>query len=317
MSDPGPPEPAKPSTVSAGPSGRWLPLRLWWQGLRPKTLPLAVTPVIVGGALAWRDTGTLEPLVLTITLLTAVLIQGGTNLFNDAKDAMRGNDGPDRPGPQRLTASGLATAPQVLRSAWLLFGFALLGGAWLVLQGGPGILAIGIAALVAGWAYSGGPLPLSHTALGEMFVIAFFGVAAVAGTYVLQAGSHSMVAVLLGLALGAQAAAVLIVNNARDLEADRLAGRRTLAGALGARGTLIAYGAMMLLPFPLIAIALRDDRSTFLNPCWLALPYAAWLVWRFARETDGPARNRQLAMTAFAQLLLGALMALTLLLSID
>lgn len=304
------------AVMSGSPSsGTLLPIHLWWPAIRPKTLSLAAAPVLVGAALAWRDQSSLDWRVLLVTLGTALAIQAGTNLFNDAKDGLRGDDGPDRIGPQRMTASGRATARQVLLSAWVLFAAALLGGIYLVLRGGTGILVLGLMTLGAGWAYSGGPRPLSHTAWGEAFVIAFFGLAAVCGTYFLQTGAITPAAALLGLALGAQAAAVLIVNNLRDLEADGRAGRRTLAGVLGRRGATLAYALFMLLPYPVIASALAAAQGAW-GAFWLSLPVAVWLVIRFPRLTTGADMNRQLALTALAQLLLGILLTLNLLLSV-
>ncbi|MEM1411889.1 MAG: 1,4-dihydroxy-2-naphthoate octaprenyltransferase [Pseudomonadota bacterium] len=316
------PIPASRTTGSAAgastrPTQRLLTPGQGWQGIRPKTLPLAVVPVLLGGLLAWRATGQLNLPLLLVTLLTALLIQAGTNLFNDAKDGLRGNDGPERIGPTRLTSSGQATARQVMGSAWLLFGLALLGGLYLVLQGGPAILLLGLASLAAGWAYSGGPKPLSHTPWGEVFVIGFFGVAAVGGTYFLQAGDLPLPAILVGLALGVQAAAVLIVNNTRDRDGDAQAGRRTLALVLGRRGSGWAYAVMMLVPFPVLALALQSVGDATLALYWGALPFAIWLIWRFTAQHCGVGMNRQLALTALAQLLLGALLALTLLLPVD
>lgn len=295
--------------------GPFLPAHLWWSGLRPRTLPLAVVPVIVGGALACHDQGAVDRTLLLVTLLSAACIQAGTNLFNDAKDGLRGDDGPERTGPERLTASGKATGKQVLRSAWLFFALALLGGVCLVLRGGIPILLLGLGSLAAGWAYSGGPRPLSHTPWGEGFVIAFFGVAAVGGTYYLQTANLSPAAMLLGLALGAQAAAMLIVNNHRDYAADLRAGRHTLAAVLGPGGAAGAYAVLMLLPYVLSAFALSGIGAGIMGmgAYWAALPFSAWLAWRFPRLQGGAAMNRQLGLTALAQLLLGALLALTLL----
>lgn len=268
-------------------------------------------PVIVGGALAYHQVNTLRVGVFLLTVLAALLIQAATNLLNDAEDASRGNDGSDRLGPLRVTGAGLATARAVKRSAVLLFALALLAGIALVFVGGWPILLLGLAALLAGWAYSGGPVPLSHTPWGEVFVVGFFGVAAVVGTYYLQAGQTAPDAWLTGLALGLHAAAVLIMNNIRDCDADARAGRRTLAIVLGRRQALGAYGVMLLLPFPLLWIALGVSG---VGLAWIALPFCTWLAWRAGAQVSGPAMNRQMGLTAVAQLLLGSLLALNLLL---
>jgi 1,4-dihydroxy-2-naphthoate octaprenyltransferase len=180
------------------------------------------------------------------------------------------------------------------------------------MEGGWPILALGIAALLAGWAYSGGPAPLSHTPYGEVFVVAFFGIAAVVGTYYLQAGRGAPEAWVTGLALGLHAAAVLIMNNIRDRDADTVAGRRTLAILLGRRHALAVYRGLMILPFFLLGLALGIGG---VGLAWAALPFCAWLAWRVGAQAGGPAMNRQMALTALAQLLLGGLLALNLLLA--
>lgn len=265
----------------------------------------------MGAALALREGDGLNSAVLAVTLAAALLIQAATNLLNDAEDASRGNDGADRLGPQRITGTGLASAGTVKRSAALLFALALVAGIALVLVGGWPILALGLAALTAGWAYSGGPVPLSHTPFGEIFVVAFFGIAAVVGTFYLQADRVTLEAWITGLALGLHAAAVLIMNNIRDREADSTAGRRTLAILLGRKPALAAYGLFMLLPFLLLGLALGPAG---VGLGWIALPYCAWLAWRAGDQRTGPDLNRQMALTATAQLLLGGLLTLNLIL---
>lgn len=289
---------------------RGLKLGLWWMAIRPRTLSLSAIPVVAGSALAWHEGAGVAWLPLVVALLCALLIQAGTNLFNDVGDALRGNDGPTRLGPARVTAAGLATPGQVRRAALATFLAALLGGLYLVAVGGWPILAIGLASLAAGWAYSGGPRPLSYTAWGEVFVMAFFGLVAVAGSHYLQSGAFTASALWLGLALGCHAAAVLLVNNVRDLEADRRAGRRTLASVVGTRHARRLYAALMLAPFPLLAQPLG---IAGLGAAWAALPVCLWLALRFRRQPPGAQMNLQLARTAQAQLLLGALLSVALL----
>jgi len=286
--------------------------RLWWTAIRPRTLSLSITPVIVGSTLAWYQGAAIAWAPLLVAALCALLIQAGTNLFNDASDAERGNDGADRVGPLRITSAGLATAAQVKRAAWSLFAAALLGGLYLIAYAGWPILALGLASLLAGWAYSGGPRPLSYTAWGEVFVILFFGLAAVGGSFYLQYASVSWTAVLVGLALGLHAAAVLLVNNVRDLHSDRRAGRRTLATLTTLDRAQWLYGVFMLAPFPLLAALLGPLR---LGVAWLALPLCLWLVWRFGQLRPSPAMNLQLARTAQSQVLLGGLLVIALLMA--
>ena len=192
------------------------------------------------------------------------------------------------------------------RAALACFAAALAAGVYLIVVGGVTILLIGLASLVAGYAYSSGPRPLSHGPYSEVYVIAFFGVIAVAGSYYLQAMALPDAAVLLtGTAIGCYAAAVLLVNNLRDTVADLKAGRRTLAGRLGTTGARWLYAFFVLAPFPLLAAAwgLRP-----LGLVWLGLPACLWLILVFARMPVGPAMNAQLGRTALVQVLVGALL---------
>jgi 1,4-dihydroxy-2-naphthoate octaprenyltransferase len=272
---------------------------------------MSAAPVLLGATLAWSEGAEPQWLVFIFTLFCALAIQAGTNLYNDVRDAERGGDGPDRHGPLRVTAAGLATARQVKRAAFAAFGAAFAGGLFLVFVGGLPILVIGIASLLAGFAYSGGSRPLSHTPWGEIFVLLFFGIAAVSGTYYLQLGEPRISSVLLGVMLGLQAAAVLLVNNVRDLAADRASGRRTLAGLIGERRSRWLYGAFMLLPFVLLFWL---PAAQGLWGAWLILPVSIWLVWTFRDVPVGPVMNRHLALTAQTQALMAILISAGLLL---
>jgi 1,4-dihydroxy-2-naphthoate octaprenyltransferase len=280
-------------------------LSLWWAGIRPRTLSLSAIPVLAGSALAWHHGSEVVWSTFAVALVVALLIQAGTNLFNDAADGEKGNDGPARQGPRRLTGSGLASPLQVRRAAYLTFVLALAGGLYLVAAGGWVILAAGLASLAAGWAYSSGPRPLSHTAWGEVFVILFFGLVAVSGSYYLQGGQWSVQALTLGFTLGLHAAAVLLVNNIRDHEEDCRAGRRTLVAVITPTRARLAYVALLLAPFPLL-VAVAELRVT--ATAWLALPFCLWLAWRFGRLDPGRQMNLQLTRTAQAQVLLGVLL---------
>jgi 1,4-dihydroxy-2-naphthoate polyprenyltransferase len=282
-------------------------LRYWLTAIRPRTLLVAVAPVLVGTALAWHDTGTLAVLILGATVLTALLIQVGTNLHNDVADFERGADDPGtRLGPRRATAEGWLRPAQVRRAALLSFATAFFVGLWLAWQGGWPILAIGLASIACAWAYSGGARPIAYSALGELFVWVFFGLAAVAGSYYLQAGRFDAMALAAGALLGLPAAAVLVVNNYRDMDNDRRAGRRTFAVVFGARASRIEYGTLLLLPFVLLPLlALAGGPGWLLG--MLALPWAVLMVRRFVTTPAGPAFNELLADTARLQLVLGAL----------
>ena len=259
-------------------------LRLWWLAARPKTLTIAISPVILGTTLAWLDGGHIDPWLFALTLLAAVLIQAGTNLHNDAADEKA--DCVGRLGPPRVSAQGLLPAERVRRAAYLCFAAAMLIGLYLVWRGGWPILVIGLASIAAGLAYSAGPRPISHTPLGELFVIVFFGLAGVIGTCWLQVHAVSTRAVLGGLVVGLPAAAVLLVNNTRDVMQDAAAGRFTLAMALGRRRAMWVYAALLLLPYVLLAwpepgFITSHGRFPWLP--FLTLPYAAWLIAQFAR----------------------------------
>lgn len=291
------------------------PLRRWLLAARPKTLTLAATPVVTGTALAWVDAGLFAWGPALAALLAALLIQAGTNLYNDAADFERGADTPDRIGPLRATAAGWFSAGQVKRAAWLSFGAAFLLGIYLAWVGGWPIVALGLLSLISGWAYTGGPRPLAYTTgVSELFVWLFFGLGAVMGSYYLQTGALSWSAFLAGTALGLLAAAVLVVNNYRDLDADRRAGRQTLAVVLGRPATRLEYAALMATPFlllPLLSGSLESPGG--LLPL-LLLPWAGRLLWRFFRDPPGPGFNRLLAQTAQFQTGFGLLLSIGLLL---
>ena len=290
------------------------PFQAWWLAARPRTLSLALTPVVVGTSLAWAEAGRLHPGVALAAGGAALLIQVGTNLHNDASDFLHGTDTVERLGPPRATAQGWLPARRVLGASYLAFAAAFALGLYLVGVGGLPILALGLLSLAAGLAYTGGPRPIAHGALGELFVFAFFGLAAVGGTYYLHAGTLSAGALAAGAALGAQAAAVLLVNNYRDLETDRRAGRLTLVNRLGRARARTLYGLLMALPFALVpAIAgVAGHAGAWLG--WLALPLAANLVRRLYAGEAGVALNAVLARTAQTQLAYGLLVSLGLLL---
>ncbi|WJW75971.1 1,4-dihydroxy-2-naphthoate polyprenyltransferase [Thiohalobacter sp. IOR34] len=287
------------------------PLKIWLLAIRPKTLSLAVTPVLVGTALAWAEQRAFAWGPLLAALGAALLIQAGTNLHNDAADFERGADGPDRLGPRRVTAEGWLSPARVRMGAHLSFAAALLLGAYLVRVGGWPILLLGLVSLAAGYAYTGGPKPIAYTPLGELFVLLFFGIAAVAGSSYLQTYSVSAHALLAGGAVGLIAAAVLLVNNYRDLETDRRAGKHTLAVTLGRPSVRLLYALLLLLPFALI-LPLHRLTGDALWLTGLALPMALWLIRMLWRAPIDTGLNRLLARTAQLQLLFGLLLGLAL-----
>ena len=296
--------------MSSSPTSR---LHAWFLACRPKTLPVSLSPVLLGTAIAWHDGGQLLWLPLLAAALGAALIQIGTNLFNDVGDFLRGTDTPERLGPKRATAEGWLTPNGVRTGAWLCFSLAFLCGIYLVWHGGWPIVAIGLASLAAGWSYTGGPKPIAYGPLGELFVILFFGLVAVSGSYYLQTLALTPTVLLAGLLLGLHAAAVITVNNYRDQAGDARAGKRTLAVRLGPGVTRHLYATEMLLPYALLPWLLPTLGWAAALPL-LSLPLAVRLIGEFRRHPPGAVFNRILPATAGLQLLFALLLGLPLIL---
>jgi 1,4-dihydroxy-2-naphthoate octaprenyltransferase len=287
------------------------PLHIWLMAARPRTLPAAVAPVLVGTALAATE-GTFRPLTFVAAMLGAVFIQIGTNLSNDYSDARRGADAEDRLGPVRVTAGGLVPPRQVLVATYVAFGMAVLAGAYLIATAGWELLLVGAASILAGVLYTGGPRPYGYEGLGEVFVFLFFGVVAVTGSYFAQVERLTWEAFVLAVPVGLLAAAILVVNNVRDLETDRRAGKRTLAVRLGrprARVlyTGMVYGAFACAPVPWLAGS--DELSAWLLLPLPALPLAVPVVRTVRTRTDGPSLNGALARTGMLQLVFCTLLS--------
>jgi len=263
--------------------------------------------VLAGVALAASETGHLSVLAAVATLLSAVAIQVGTNLHNDAADFERGTDTEFRVGPLRATAQGWFTVGQVKRAAHFAFLTALLLGVYLCVRGGLPILLLGVASLAAGYAYTSGPRPIAYGPFGELFVLLFFGIAAVAGSHYLQTLAFSWTSVAVGIALGLPAAAVLLLNNYRDLETDRTAGRRTLCHYLGRPFARIVYAVLLTAPFPILLLGGFPGSAW---PLLAALPFAAHLIWRLLRGAEGAQLNPLLGSTALFQAALSVLLTI-------
>lgn len=285
-------------------------LRIWLMAARIRTLPAAVAPVLVGTSLA-VERGVFRPGAFAAALLGSILIQIGANLANDYSDARRGADAEDRVGPVRVTAGGLVPPRQVLIATYVTFALAVLCGLYLVAVAGIELLIVGVAAIAAGVLYTGGPKPYGYEGLGEVFVFVFFGVVAVTGSTFAQLEAWPWQAFVLAVPVGLLAAAILVVNNVRDIESDRRAGKRTLAVRLGReRGrtiyALMVYGAYVVAPLPWLLGSL----SPWLALPWLTLPLALRLVRTVREHADGPTLNEALAQTGMLQLafclLLGA-----------
>jgi 1,4-dihydroxy-2-naphthoate polyprenyltransferase len=267
---------------------------------RLRTLPAAVAPVLVGTSLAGTEdrfrTG-----AFAAALLGAIFIQVGTNLSNDYSDARRGADTEDRLGPVRVTAGGLVPPRQVLMATYVTFGLSILCGAYLVYVAGPALLAIGAASILAGILYTGGPRPYGYEGLGELFVFLFFGIVAVAGSYFVQQESLEWESFALAVPVGLLAAAILVVNNVRDIDTDRRAGKRTLAVRLGRPGARTLYSVMLLVAYAALAPVAVALGPWVLLPL-LTLPLAARLARTVRAHVDGPTLNAALARTGMLQL---------------
>lgn len=286
-------------------------MKQWLLAIRPKTLGISLVPVLVGSSLAWTETSQFSWVTAIAALLGALLIQIGTNLHNDAADFERGADTKDRMGPARATAEGWFTATEVKQAAYLSFGTAFLIGIYLAWIGGWPIIALGLISLTAGYAYTGGPKPIAYSASGELFVFLFFGLAAVMGSYYIQTLTLSLNAFAAACAVGFLAAAVLLVNNYRDLDTDRIVHKLTLVFHLGRGRARILYGVLMLTPFLLPLTLSRGTLGIWLP--LIALPRAVILLQRFFSTPAGPGFNQLLAHTAQLQLMFGLLLSLGLL----
>jgi 1,4-dihydroxy-2-naphthoate octaprenyltransferase len=280
---------------AAQPLPRW---QAWVMGARPRTLPAAISPVIVSIALAMAD-GRFSFWPALAALADALLIQIGTNLANDYFDHLRGIDTPDRKGPPRVAASGLIPLASLRAGIIVVFGLTALIGLYLVVRGGWPVLAIGLASILAALAYSGGPFPFGSYGLGDLLVFIFFGLVAVGGTYYVQALQFYPLVLLVAVPLGALITDILVVNNYRDIETDARVGKRTLAVILGPAGTRLEFIGLLILAYavPVILWGMGRFSAGVLLP-WLTIPKAVGLTRTLYATTDGPALNRALAGTA-------------------
>jgi 1,4-dihydroxy-2-naphthoate octaprenyltransferase len=298
------------------PAPRPSPVRIWFLAARPRTLPIGLAPVLVGAALAiHQDEFRLGPFVAA--LFGALFIQVGANLANDYSDARRGADTDDRLGPLRVTAGDLVPPRQVLLATYLTFGVAVLCGVYLIAVAGWVILAIGAASIVAGLLYTGGPRPYGYAGLGELFVFLFFGLVAVTGTHYVLTETLDGTAIALAVPVGLMASAVLVVNNVRDIDTDRRAGKNTLAVRLGRTRTRRVYAGMLALAYVVAAFvgAIDLDLSLWLLVVLLTTPLAFRLAQTVATHTDGPTLNGALAGTGQLELLFCVLLSAGILLS--
>lgn len=283
-------------------------LKIWLAATRPRTLPAAVAPVLVGCAWAWRESAW-QPVAAMLCLAFAVLIQIGTNFANDYFDFINGADTATRVGPRRAVASGLIAPGTMRRAMVATFAIAFVVGLGLLPFGGPWLLVIGVASVICGIAYTGGPWPLGYHGLGDVFVFIFFGLVAVGATAFVQTGRLTRETCLAGAAIGLLTANILVVNNYRDVETDRVAGKRTLVVRFGRRFARTQFNLSLLaafvIPFLLSAPGRRDWGAL---PC-LLLPMAWKQAVRLRRETEPAAQIRLLGDTGKLLALYASLLA--------
>lgn len=274
-------------------------IKIWLHAARPKTLWAAVAPVVIGTAMAYGDVIPIDWLSVVCALSGALLIQIGTNLANDYFDFVKGSDTVHRLGPTRATQAGLVSPGTMRRAYRIAFGLAVLPGAYIVWRGGWPLLIVGLLSIVCGILYTGGPLPLGYLGLGDVFVLIFFGPVAVGGTYYLHALEITSSVVVAGFAPGLISVALLAVNNMRDMDEDRAAGKKTLAVRFGRRFARVEYLVSILIAafvIPLYFYSVSGGRFFLLVPL-VVVTGATPAIKTVFTATDGPSLNRVLATT--------------------
>jgi 1,4-dihydroxy-2-naphthoate polyprenyltransferase len=299
------------TTLASRPS----PVRIWFLAARPATLPAALSGVVVGIGAALGAGGTTRLDTAAGCVAVALLLQVVANFANDLSDFRRGADTPDRSGPVRVAAAGLVTERQLEIAIALTIGLAGVIGLWLTVVGGPVLLALGVLAVVAALAYTGGPLPYGYHGMGEVFVFVFFGLVAVIGTAYLQVLRLEPLFVAAAIPAGTLITAILVVNNLRDIPTDRAAGKRTLAVMLGAGATRLEYLGLLAIAFLVPVALLVAGRSPWVLAPLASLPLAWPLVGRVRAFAEPRELNAVLKGTARLALAFGILFAIGLALS--
>ena len=257
-------------------------VQIWFEATRPKTLPAAVAPVVLGAAMA-HSIGQFHLLPAAICLVFALLVQIGTNFANDYLDGIKGTDTNARLGPRRAVATGLVSASTMKWAAIGILAFAFCLGLSLIHFGGWGLLAVGLSSVLCAWIYTGGPYPLAYNGLGDVFVVLFFGLIAVGCTFHVQAGFVSREVILIGLACGLVINNILLVNNYRDIDEDRQASKRTLVVLLGRRWALVQYGLSLLFAGGVLSWLVWQGRESMILLGWLAIAYGFYLLGKLVK----------------------------------
>ena len=286
----------------------------WLAGARPRTLPAAVVPVLVGTAAAAGmngDLGSLKGIVIwrfVAALVVALALQVGVNYANDYSDGVRGTDA-DRVGPMRLTGSGRKAPGAVKRAAFLSFGVAALAGLGLAVATTWWLILVGLIAIAAAWFYTGGPRPYGYAGLGEVFVFVFFGVVATTGSAFVQIERVTPLTLLVSVPVGLFATALLVVNNLRDIPGDTDSGKRTLAVRLGDTRTRVLYVVLMVVPFVTVPFLCGLSARPIGALSMFAVLFARTPVQRVIEGARGPALIPVLGATGRVQLVFGVLLS--------
>lgn len=284
----------------------WTP---WVQAARPRTLPAAIVPVLVGAAIASAD-GVFDWRAFILAMVGALAIQVAANFANDVSDATRGADPDDRIGPQRLVASGVVSPRRMWMATWMAIAVATGCGIGLALLVGPLVLAIGLASIIAMLGYVGGPFPYGYRGFGEVFVFVFFGLIATTGGRYVHDGSVDRASWLLSVPVGLLATAILVVNNLRDLDTDARVGKRTLAVIIGARATERLFLILLTSSYLIVTIgAVTGVTSRWTLLVWLTAPIGYRLTTAVAATRDPTRLGPALGGTARLHLLFGLLLA--------
>lgn len=289
-------------------------LQVWLLAARPKTLPAAAAPVLVGSAVAfYTHSFALGPALAA--LAGALLLQIGANFANDVFDFQHGADTAQRSGPLRVTQAGLLSPTQVKVGAGVVFFLAALAGIYLAFVAGWPVIVMGLASILAAVAYTGGPYPLGYNGLGEVFVFIFFGLVAVMGTYYVQAREVTMEAFAAAIPMGLLSSAILTVNNLRDIDTDRASGKRTLAARFGEAWARQEYITLIALAYlTTFLLALTDMVAPWVVLTWLSLPML-FPLGRLVYTQRGRPLNQALAQTGQLELIFALLFSLGMILS--
>lgn len=290
-------------------SKKYSTFEIWFLACRPKTLLASFVPVIVGSSLAVAEKN-FSPLLSLVALIVALLIQVGTNFVNDLYDHLKGADNKNRVGPLRVLNSGLVSAKEMKRAIILIFVVAFSLGLVLVANSGLIILAIGILSIIAGIAYTAGPYPIAYNGLGDICSFIFFGLVGTVGTYYLNTNQISSIAFIAAIPVGALITNILVVNNYRDFEQDKVAGKKTLAVMLGKTFSLYEYIFLIAFSFlvPLI-IYIHYNVSAWIFLPYVTFPFAYKLIIAML-QNNGAELNPTLELTAKLSVLFGFLFSL-------